>query len=1010
MNQQPQQKASNKRTGKRISFFNEQDLPVASKEPQLKEQHFHGSGVRLPISQASEFSKSEVFTSAASNSMLNTVMYTQDRADAMRLNQQPVPGKWNLPERNDASWQAHPAGMWTRNAASYNISQKGMHAAVMPTYYNHHETLKRSQDKGVGVSQLDLYGDALQQMMSQKAQLEQHTLARQQAHLNSILQAQQQQQQQQQQNQHLSLQSFQMAFGHQGPKQALSELFHVFPEAPSNATYAAQQKQQTALPQMQLFENFYPSQQQQQQAAYGMQQAGPMSQSHGAAQHKMHMMSQFQHAPPTEEFMKALAEQKQQTVLPKTQIPLPRRSRRLSKEGLPPVPPGGNQAFKAGEGLVNNPYTQQQYVHSMQHQAEVQECYNRYHHMQRDAQMASQESHYGNPPELDRAPLPHNGRAGELQAESEQSMVRTNEPVAGGAITGGVIQTTRRKRRTSQEANLVTLAQKAVELASLQNTKDGDAQGDKKRNQASKSNIDFAGAPSSKRARGGGDLRPLVMPVSVPVKMEMGKEKGEERRTATPDRDSSPKPSVIVTRHRAGQTNNSEPPAKVNETSPSEEGQTPSRKPKQRPRPEPLFIPPKAGTFIVPVVYSNITPYQSHLRSPVRVSDHLCDRNFELPPYTPPPILSPVRGGSGLYFNAIMSASAHSMPPPITPKSSTRSLLRSNSVDDMPPVLTAIGDATPVSIEPRINIGSRFQAEIPDLRDGSLASAEKYKADLVWWPWEDSGNSQGKVEELLIAACSSIMPGGGTNQELTLHYLHEAKGNIVAALTKLLLKKPRRNRNHPLADYHYSGSDRWTVSEKKLFNKGMAIYKKDFLLVQKLIKTKTVAQCVEFYYTYKKQVKIGRNGMLIFGDVEATADEKNPREDSEVDIKSSHRLAPVIPPRREVLREEATEPPPPAKEAEEIKVQVKLEEEEEEDKRRATPPTKVTQTLQPSEIANVTLILRNQEPDTKVPEKALKPRGRRPRKKFPPDGTKKPEELSKTQSQEGNFPCKKCGR
>lgn len=51
------------------------------------------------------------------------------------------------------------------------------------------------------------------------------------------------------------------------------------------------------------------------------------------------------------------------------------------------------------------------------------------------------------------------------------------------------------------------------------------------------------------------------------------------------------------------------------------------------------------------------------------------------------------------------------------------------------------------------------------------------------------------------------------------------------------------------------------------------------------IKTKTVSQCVEFYYTYKKQVKIGRNGMLIFGDVEAVTDEKNPREDSEIDIK-----------------------------------------------------------------------------------------------------------------------------
>lgn len=31
------------------------------------------------------------------------------------------------------------------------------------------------------------------------------------------------------------------------------------------------------------------------------------------------------------------------------------------------------------------------------------------------------------------------------------------------------------------------------------------------------------------------------------------------------------------------------------------------------------------------------------------------------------------------------------------------------------------------------------------------------------------------------------------------------------------------------------------------------------------VQTKTVAQCVEFYYTYKKQVKIGRHGILTFG-------------------------------------------------------------------------------------------------------------------------------------------------
>lgn len=98
---------------------------------------------------------------------------------------------------------------------------------------------------------------------------------------------------------------------------------------------------------------------------------------------------------------------------------------------------------------------------------------------------------------------------------------------------------------------------------------------------------------------------------------------------------------------------------------------------KRRPRPEPLIIPPpKPSTFIPPSLYPSITSYQSNLRSPVRLPDSV----VVLPPYTPPPILSPVREGSGLYFSTFLTniASNQSLPPPPpTPKSATRSLLRS---------------------------------------------------------------------------------------------------------------------------------------------------------------------------------------------------------------------------------------------------------------------------------------------------------------------------------------------
>ncbi len=35
----------------------------------------------------------------------------------------------------------------------------------------------------------------------------------------------------------------------------------------------------------------------------------------------------------------------------------------------------------------------------------------------------------------------------------------------------------------------------------------------------------------------------------------------------------------------------------------------------------------------------------------------------------------------------------------------------------------------------------------------------------------------------------------------------------------------------------FTGSDSWTPEERRLFNKGITAYKKDFLMVQKLVRT-----------------------------------------------------------------------------------------------------------------------------------------------------------------------------
>ncbi|XP_030413480.1 transcriptional-regulating factor 1 isoform X5 [Gopherus evgoodei] len=283
-------------------------------------------------------------------------------------------------------------------------------------------------------------------------------------------------------------------------------------------------------------------------------------------------------------------------------------------------------------------------------------------------------------------------------------------------------------------------------------------------------------------------------------------------------------------------------------------------KKKYRHRPEPLFIPPPSFNFSVS--YSGATLYQSQLRSPRILGDHLLDRTHAFPPYTPPPMLSPVRQGSGLFSSVLTSHNASHPQLPLTPLTPTPRVLlcRSNSIDGSSiPVTPGPGEQT-VDIEPQINIGSRFQADIPELQDRSSMGREMHKATLVWKPWPELENKvfQQRVEDLLNMCCSSVLPGGGTNSEYALHSLFESKGDIMVALEMLLLRKPVRLKCHPLANYHYAGSDTWTPLERRMFNKALSTYSKDFIFVQKMVKSKTVAQCVEYYYTWKKIMRLGR--------------------------------------------------------------------------------------------------------------------------------------------------------
>ncbi|KAI3367136.1 hypothetical protein L3Q82_008200 [Scortum barcoo] len=957
----PAQKPSTKRTGKRITYFNNQS--VAMKETS---QHPEGS-YYVPSDTASDPGQSEAASTVTSNPQgphmyLSSVIFSPDKGDQNRGHyQQTVPMKWAHQETSQqqpslsqqqraASW--NPMGNWGQNIANYiggvNVTDTRTQNAFVKSMHDtsglqpHQQAPNRAAEKQpLGPnSAVEAYRDAVQARTGldweqQQSQAFQETLKP--GALNP----------QQHSTSHPGgssvLQPFQLAFGQ--PKQHLPAYYQTFQgnrtTLPNPPIYSTQAKPQHQLQQLQKQEQIQRQQQHhiiqqqiQQQHHQQMQQ-----QQQQIIQHQQHVQQQLQQQQQQQKIQQQQQQQQQQQL----------QIQQMQHQQLQQQNPHVLDYYPAAQNAHPHPHSQPVVVHSLESsapappniqepiiqditpepqqpsdplppplQAELLSQSQPQTHLQSQAQLRRSRrlSKEGGAPS-DNPFLPASSDQAAPGSQSSQNGARDIQ-----AAPTGVIQSTRRKRRVSQEVNLETLAQKASEMESLPS-------------HVVKEPHRPWSPPGSeglnaKRPRDD-SLLPLVIPVSVPVRrQEPASPDRDEAALAShwPPRPSNPqdlgradhKPSVIVTRRRSLRNSLSE----SSEQNGGTEGEKDDdgKKSKRRPRPEPLFIPP---------------------------------------------------------------------PKP-------------DSCDITPPVLSAMSEATPVSIEPRINIGSRYQAEVPELRQRSAVELDHHRAELVWAPLteleekadfqerEDTSSFNPAVENLMHLACSSVLCGGGTNQELAHHCLYECKGDIMAALSLLMLKNPIFSKSHHLANYHYSGSDSWTAAERRQFNKGITAYKKDFFMVQKQVITKSVAQCVEFYYTYKKHVKIGRNGTLTYGEAEPL---ENRTTEEETDHKQdSHRLEPQ---RDEDSRKW----------------------EGSADRKQDVVPTRVAQTLQCTENPGTVLIMKEDVGRDQPPSRVIHPPPP-PRVTPPPSSKPRYEGNARRTSpstgnkgsagQEGEFPCKKCGR
>lgn len=506
-----QQKTSTKRTGKRITFFNEQS--VAMKETS---QHPEGS-YYVPGGTASDPGQSEAASTVTSNPegphmYLNSVIFSPDKGDQNRGHyQQTVPMKWahQEPSQQQPSLsQQQRAASWTtmtnwgQNFANYiggvNVTDSRSQTAFVKSMHEtsglqpHQQPPNRAADKQpLGPNPIvEAYRDVVKARgldweQHQQSQAFQETLKP--GALNT----------QQHSTSHPGgssvLQPFQLAFGQ--PKQHLPAYYQTFQgnrtTLPNPPNYSTQAKPPHQLQQLQKQEQI---QRQQQQQHHIIQQQHHQMQQQQIIQHQQHVQQQLQQQQQQlqheQQQQKIQQQQQQQQQIQQQQLQI---QQQMQHQQLQQKNPHVLDYYPSAQNAHPHPHPQPVVVHSQESSAQappkIQEP------IIQDITPEPQQPSDPLRPPLQSETLSQSQPQTQLQSQqqlrrsrrlskeggapSDNPFLDSTDQAAQGpqasqngardiqAAPTGVIQSTRRKRRVSQEVNLETLAQKASEMESL---------------------------------------------------------------------------------------------------------------------------------------------------------------------------------------------------------------------------------------------------------------------------------------------------------------------------------------------------------------------------------------------------------------------------------------------------------------------------------------------------------------------------------------------------------------
>ncbi|CAL1276457.1 unnamed protein product [Larinioides sclopetarius] len=137
--------------------------------------------------------------------------------------------------------------------------------------------------------------------------------------------------------------------------------------------------------------------------------------------------------------------------------------------------------------------------------------------------------------------------------------------------------------------------------------------------------------------------------------------------------------------------------------------------------------------------------------------------------------------------------------------------------------------------ESEIRVGTEYQCEVPDSIEDDVPDRPSSPDTLLW-------NPKALPEDIVDYYLRSVGCRDAVDEEKALWLLHRCEYNVDEAVRRHSFMPPISQNNSS-----------WSECERSCFERGYRIYGKNFSSIQKMIRSKSAEDIIEYYYLWKNK-------------------------------------------------------------------------------------------------------------------------------------------------------------